>query len=140
MVKNFFQRHREMIVYLVVGVMTTFVNWAVYAVCVGVFGIGLSNGIAWAGAVAFAFFANKCFVFESKAWQAGKVIREAALFVGGRVLTGLLEIILVPALVALGLNQTIFGITGMVSKVLVSVLVLILNFLFSKLFIFKRKG
>lgn len=139
MVKNFLQRHREMIVYLVVGAMTTFVNWAVYAVCVNIFGIGLSNGIAWAGAVAFAFLANKCFVFESKTWQIKAVLREATLFVGARVVTGLLEIILVPALVALGLNQTIFGITGMVSKVLVSILVLILNFLFSKLLIFKRK-
>ena len=138
--KNFLARYRELIVYFVVGVMTTGVNWAVYTACVDTFGIGLSNGIAWAAAVAFAFLANKCFVFESKTWQARAVIREAALFVGARITTGLLEIILVPALVAMGLNQTIFGIPGMVSKVLVSVVVLILNFLFSKLFIFKRKG
>lgn len=137
--KKFLQRHREMIVYLVVGVMTTVVNWAFYAACVNIFGVGLSNGIAWAGAVAFAFLANKCFVFESKTWQARVVVREVGLFVGARAVTGLLEIISVPVLVAFGLNQRMFGIPGMVSKVLVSVLVLILNFLFSKLFIFKRK-
>ncbi len=138
--KKFLARYREMIVYLVVGVMTTACNWAVYAVCVGHWGVGVSNGIAWAAAVAFAFLANKWLVFESKSWQPKTVVREAALFVGGRIVTGVLEIILVPALVAIGLNQKLFGITGMVSKVLVSVLVLTLNFLLSKLFIFKRKG
>ena len=126
--------------YLVVGGMTTFVNWAIYALCVDGLGITLSNGIAWVGAVAFAFVANKQLVFESKTWEAKLVLREGLLFVSGRIATGILEILLVPALVALGLNQRIFGITGMVSKVLVSVLVLTLNFVFSKLFIFKRKG
>lgn len=134
-----FTRYREMMVYLVVGVMTTAVNWAVYAACVARLGVSVSNGIAWVIAVIFAFLANKWLVFESKTWQCKAVMREAALFVSARVVTGVLEIVLVPTLVAIGLNQTILGIAGMVSKVLVSVLVLILNFLFSKLFIFKRK-
>lgn len=138
--KNFLTRYRQMIVYLVVGGMTTFVNWAIYALCVDGLGITPANGIAWIGAVIFAFVTNKQLVFESKTWEAKVVLREGLLFISGRVVTGVLEIVLVPALVALGLNQTIFGITGMVSKVLVSVVVLILNFLFSKLFIFKRKG
>ena len=138
--KNFLTRYRQMIVYLVVGGMTTFVNWAIYALCVDGLGITLANVIAWIGAVVFAFVTNKQLVFESKTWKTKVVLREGLLFVSGRIITGVLEIVLVPALVGLGLNQTIFGITGMVSKVLVSVLVLTLNFVFSKLFIFKRKG
>lgn len=138
--KNFLTRYRQMLVYLVVGGMTTFVNWAIYALCVDGLGITLANGIAWIGAVIFAFVTNKQLVFESKTWKTKVVLREGLLFVSGRIVTGVLEIVLVPALVGLGLNQTIFGITGMVSKVLVSILVLTLNFVFSKLFIFKRKG
>ncbi len=138
--KNFLTRYRQMLVYLVVGGMTTFVNWAIYALSVDTLGITLSNGLAWVGAVAFAFVTNKQLVFESKTWEAKLVIREGLLFVSGRIVTGILEIVLVPALVSIGLDQKIFGITGMVSKVLVSIIVLTLNFVFSKLFIFKRKG
>ena len=68
------------------------------------------------------------------------MLREAALFVSARILTGVLEMGGVPLLVSLGMDQTLFGVRGMVAKVAVSVIVLILNYVFSKLIIFKKDG
>ena len=62
-----------------------------------------------------------------------------SMFVGARLITGCIEWLGVPALVKLGLNQKFLGIDGMFSKVLVSVIVVILNYVFSKLLIFKNK-
>ena len=107
-------------------------NWLVYAALVeGLhWGITASNAAAWIAAVAFAYIANKVWVFRSFDWSPAFVLREAILFVSARILTGILEIGAVPLLVKLGLNQTLFGVTGMWAKVLVSVAVVILNYVF----------
>ena len=140
--KKLFERYRELIVYFIVGVMTTLVNWVCYAAGVELAGwsVAVSNVIAWIAAVAFAFVANKIWVFRSFSWKPGFVLREAALFVSARILTGVLEMGGVPLLVSLGMDQTLFGVRGMVAKVAVSVIVLILNYVFSKLIIFKKDG
>lgn len=65
-------------------------------------------------------------------------IPEFGKFFSARAATGIMEIAAVPFLVGIGLNQTIFGIEGMVAKVLVSVLVVLLNYVFGKLFVFKH--
>lgn len=101
--------------------------------------IFIANVLAWVLAVIFAYVTNKLFVFESYSWNPKFVLRELALFVSARLATGVLEIFGVPFLADLGLNQTIFGIDGMVSKIIVSVLVVILNYVFSKIFIFKKE-
>lgn len=148
---DLWKRYREIIMYLIMGVATTVVNWVVYAACVSVFHMDrllwgfdidvlISNVIAWTLAVIFAYVTNKLFVFESYSWKLSFVIREFVLFVSARLATGVLEIFGVPFLVGLGLSQTIFGIEGMVSKILVSVIVVILNYVFSKLFIFKKEN
>ena len=136
------RKYREIIVYIIVGGLTTLVNWLVYAALVeGLhWGITASNAAAWIAAVAFAYIANKVWVFRSFDWSPAFVLREAVLFVSARILTGILEIGVVPLLVKLGLNQTLFGVTGMWAKVLVSVAVVILNYVFSKLVIFKKKA
>ena len=140
--KKLFERYRELIVYFIVGVITTLVNWVCYAAGVELAGwsVAVSNVIAWIAAVAFAFAANKIWVFRSFSWKPGFVLREAVLFVSARLLTGVLEMGGVPLLVSLGLNQTLFGVRGMLAKVAVSVIVLVLNYVFSKLIIFKKDG
>ena len=140
--KELFERYRELIIYFIVGVMTTLVNWVCYAAGVELAGwsVGFSNVIAWICAVAFAFVTNKVWVFRSYSWKPGFVLREAALFVSARLLTGVLEMAGVPLLVRLGMDQTLFGVRGMVAKVAVSVIVLVLNYVFSKLIIFKKDG
>lgn len=147
--------------YLIMGGATTAVNWVVYGISISVFHFGtslsvflcntfsvkiasdtidvfLANVLAWVLSVIFAYITNKIFVFESYCWRPKFVVKELALFISARLATGFLEIFGVPFLVSIGLNQTIFGFDGMVSKVAVSVLVIILNYVFSKLFIFKK--
>ncbi len=147
-IKELFLKYKEIIMYLVFGVLTTLVSWGSYAL----FEIALSsfilnsivlssvaNVLSWIAAVAFAFVTNKLWVFESKSWKSGLVIKELGAFVGSRLLTGALEWVGVPGLMLIGLNQSILGIEGMVAKVLISVIVVILNYVLSKLLVFRKK-
>ena len=68
------------------------------------------------------------------------MLREAVLFVGARILTGIFEIVSVPLLVSLGLNATLLGVKGMWAKILVSAVVMVLNYVFSKLIVFRNSG
>jgi putative flippase GtrA len=133
-------KNREIISYLFFGVATTAVNWLLYAFCIQVFGISMvvSNGIAWVGAVLFAYITNRIFVFQSRKNQIGDIFREMFLFFGARAITGVLEIFLPSLIYALGLNQEIFGVKGFAAKILVTVVVMILNYVFSKFFVFGK--
>ena len=147
------KRYREIISYLFWGVMTTIVSWVSYSICtllfsdsvqaMHVFGkemsmvVLLSNILSWICAVALAFVVNKLWVFQSKNWKVNIWLSELWKFLSARIVTGVIEIIAVPVLVGTGLSQTIFGIEGMVAKVVVSIVVVVLNYVFSKLFIFK---
>jgi putative flippase GtrA len=133
---------RELVSYLIFGGATTFVNWCVYGLVVKLAGFSITAGntIAWVAAVVFAFITNKIFVFQSRSWQPLSVLREASAFLAARIVSGLIEIAGVPFLFYLGLNYPLLGIEGFAAKVIVSVIVVILNYFFSKLFIFRRTG
>ena len=135
-----YHTYKEAIDYLFWGGMTTVVSWGTYSLFV-LLGASIfwGNALSWVCAVLFAFVTNKLWVFQSKSWEGSVLFPELVKFLSSRVATGFFEMIAVPALVAIGLNQTIFGIDGMVSKVLVSVVVVILNYILSKLFVFKNK-
>lgn len=153
-ITDMLRKYREVISYLFWGVMTTIVSWGSYSLfallfkkqidVVQLFGIEMSivvlvsNILSWICAFLFAFITNKLWVFESKSWKADVCLPEISKFFSARALTGLLEIVAVPLLVGLGLNQTILGVEGMAAKVMVSVAVVVLNYIFSKLFIFKK--
>lgn len=141
MIKKLFRKYRELIVYFITGVLTTLVNWVVYALCVQTIGwsVAVSNALAWIAAVVFAYITNKLWVFQSYSWKPGFILREALLFVSSRILTGIFEIAAVPLLVRLGLSQPFFGVKGMWAKILVSVIVMVLNYVFSKLIVFRTK-
>ena len=161
-IKALFVKYKEIIMYIIFGVLTTLVNWVVYTVLIKIFGgaaesetvmfalfgkditmkifyIFIANFVAWVAGVVFAFVTNKIWVFESKSWRFGLVMKELWLFIAARLLTGVLEWFGVPALVAAGLDQPLFGIDGFLAKVIVSVIVVILNYVFSKLIIFRKK-
>lgn len=152
--------NNEIIMYLFFGGLTTAVNWVVYRLCdMWISGgkaasevvyesaldqslhtfldKGLAGIIAWVAAVAFAYVTNRAFVFKEKAQGAKGVAIECGKFVGARVFTGVIEILGVPALIVLGLSAKLFGMD--VAKLLVSVIVIVLNYIFSKLFVFKAK-
>ena len=151
--KALFIKYREIISYLFWGVMTTVVSWVTYSLLISLFGteaeisvfgfsvslnVALANLLSWICAVLFAFVTNKLFVFRSRSWKSEILWPELWKFISARIVTGVIEIIAVPTLVAIGLDQEIFGIAGSWAKVIVSVAVVILNYVFSKLFVFKK--
>lgn len=143
---SYIHKYREIISYLFWGALTTVVSWGSYGAFLFILNmvapglnaeIALANIFSWVCAVVFAFVTNKIFVFKSRIWGKEILIPEFSKFVSARLATGVLEIVFVPALVALGLDQSLFGVEGMVSKIIVSILVVIFNYIFSKSFIFK---
>lgn len=125
----------DIVSYLFFGVLTTVVNYLVYLPCYNAFGLSavISNAIAWVVAVAFAYLTNKPFVFKSNDWSAKTVIPELTKFLGCRIGSGAAEtVILYFAVDLLGMN-------GNVWKLLTNVLVVILNYIGSKLLVFRKK-
>lgn len=139
--RELWNKYKEMIMYLIFGVATTVVNWVVYGALMQIpsMSMTIANAIAWAAAVLFAFVTNKWFVFESKTLEPASLVKEFGMFVGSRVLTGIIEIAGLPILYYLGMNQSIFGVEGFAAKIVVSVVVIILNYVFSKILVFKDK-
>ena len=131
----FLREKRDVVSYLVFGVLTTLVNYAIYLPLYNFAHLsgGWSNAIAWVGAVIFAFFTNKPFVFQSHDWSAKVVLPEAAKFVGCRLGSGAAETGLVWLLV------DILGGNGNIVKLAVSVFVVIVNYVASKLLVFRKK-
>lgn len=136
---KFYQKHRQVVAYFTYGALTSLFNMVLYAVFVSFAGITLSNAIAWFGAVVFAFVTNKLFVFKSKKWRTKETLKEAGTFLGARIFSGILEITLPTLLFHLGLDHDLFGIKGFVSKIIVSVIVIILNYVLSKKIVFRKK-
>lgn len=137
---DFLKKHKEIILYVIFGGLTTVVNWVTYSLFVSFCSITVSNVFAWIFAVVFAYITNKIFVFEQKSWKPSIAFFEFTKFVSSRVLTGVIEIVGVDILVYLGLNQTVLGVRGMVAKVTVSIVVVIMNYVFSKLIVFNKKN
>ena len=141
---DLYKRHQETILYLIVGFLTTIVNWGTYAILVQ-FGveINLSNIISWIVGVTFAFVMNKWFVFRSRCLIPIVVLRELGSFYAARIITGTIAIVLFPIVYALGMDQTFMGIDGFVAKIFTTIIEIFLNWVFSKYLIFdltKRKN
>ena len=134
-IRQFMERYKDILTYLVFGVLTTLVNYLVYLPCYNLLGVSasVSNVIAWAVAVAFAYLTNKPFVFRSHDWSAQTVIPELTKFVGCRVASGAMESVII------FLTVDLFGWNGNVWKLLTSVLVVILNYIGSKLLVFRNR-
>ena len=134
-IQNLLKKHWDILTYLVFGVLTTVVNYLVYLPLYNLLGIpaAVSNIIAWAFAVAFAFLTNKPFVFKSRDWSAKTVVPELSKFVGSRVATGAME----TGIIFLAVD--LMGWNGNLWKIVTSVLVVILNYVFSKLLVFRKK-
>ena len=141
MISNLLSKYKEQISYLFFGVLTTLVNWIVYTLSLKFTGISveIANVLAWIIAVIFAYITNKIFVFQSKGLNFLNTLKEIGLFFASRITSGLFEILGFPLLYYAGLNQSILGIDGFVAKVLISIIVIILNYVFSKLIVFKKK-
>ncbi len=127
------KKYREPITYIVFGVLTTVVNIAVYYVFtepVPVYYL-LANALAWLLSVLFAFVTNKVFVFESKSWRFAVAIPEMGTFFLARIATGVMDMALMWLLV------DVISVQEMWAKIVVNVLVVVANYLVSKLWIFR---
>ncbi len=140
--KALFVRYREQILYLFFGGVTTLVNIVVYAACARIgMATGVANAVAWVVAVLTAYVTNRIWVFRSRS-RGVTLVKEAASFVGCRVATGVMdEIIMILGVDRLGpiVAPGHLGLWGLGVKVFSNVLVIVLNYVFSKLFIFRKK-
>ena len=133
--------------YLIMGGLTTLVSWGTYSLFAWILPIAnqdllvlTANALSWLLAMTFAYVTNKIWVFESKSWERHFLLKEFGLFVSARLLTGIFEVLAVPGLVWLGCDQSILGVPGMLSKIIVSIIVVLLNYVFSKLIIFRKQS
>ena len=133
-IRDLIKKYEDILAYLFFGVLTTVVNYLIYLPCYNLlhFSATLSNVIAWAVAVAFAYLTNKPFVFKSHDWSAGTVVPELTKFVGSRVASGALETGIIFVTVDL------LAWNGNVMKIVTSILVVIMNYVASKLLVFRK--
>ena len=133
--KSLIEKYWDVISYLFFGVLTTVVNYLVYLPVYNLchLSAAVSNMIAWVAAVAFAYLTNKPFVFRSHDWSAKTVIPELTKFVSCRVASGAMETVI------LLLTVDVLGWNGNLWKLFPQVLVVILNYVGSKLIVFKKK-
>lgn len=129
--KNIIQKNKEIIMYLVFGVLTTVVNIVVYYIFSNFLHMNylFSNAMAWFLSVLFAYVTNRKYVFDSKNNQ---IIKEAISFFGSRLATGIMDMVLMWFLVNFNI------VNDVVAKVVVNVIVVILNYILSKLVVFKK--
>lgn len=129
------KKHWDIISYLFFGVVTTLVNYAVYLPLYNWLHLSatVSNAVAWVVAVAVAFLTNKPLVFGSHDWSARVLWPELTKFVGCRIGSGLAETAII--FVAVDLLRG----NGNLWKLLTSILVVVLNYIASKLFVFRKK-
>lgn len=147
--KKLIIEYKEQIVYIFFGILTTAVNLVVFHLSEKTLGENyylVSNIVAWLCSVAFAYVTNKIWVFKSKHWAKKVLIKEIPTFVSARVLSFVVEelglYILVDCLSmkALAFEFLGFEIYGsMIAKVILAIIVVILNYLFSKFIVFGKK-
>ena len=132
------RKKKELVMYTVMGVSATIVNWCVYSILVPYTNIAFANALSWLITLVFAFVTNKIYVFDSRSWDRHIVIKEMISFTTARGITGFLEVFLQPQLYAMGLNQSLFGVDGLVAKITVCLSLVIVNYFSTKLIVFRR--
>lgn len=131
-IRELYRGHRQIVSYLFFGVCSAALNLLCYTAAYELAGLSntLSTVLAWLAAVLFAFFTNKLLVFRSRGATASRDLGEFVSFFGCRILTGALDV----AIMALAVDR-LHG-NGVLWKLLSNVVVTVLNYLASKLFIF----
>lgn len=138
--QKLYYRYEEALMYLFFGVLTTVVSflaaglskWALEQMQAGSGTVSIvSTVFSWICAVTFAYVTNRLWVFDSKVSGFSAIFREAVSFYGGRAFT------LAAETVMMWLGYSVIGINYWITKIGANVIVLILNYVISKLFVFK---
>ena len=134
MLIDLFFKYKEVILYLFFGGCSTLVNIVTYGIGTRVleWDVVSANILAWVCSVIFAYLTNKFFVFESKTNDLNTLFKEILSFFSARIVTLLLDV----AIMKFGIY---FGINDLIMKVIANIFVIIANYIFSKLFIFKKE-
>jgi len=133
-VKELMKKYEELIKYFIIGVITTIINYVIFAIFSTIIktDIHVSNIIAWIVSVVFAYITNKLFVFDSKSFKLNVLIKEILSFGGARIFSLLLEEVILYIFVnLLNMNQLLI-------KLIANIVVMILNYILSKFIIFKK--
>ena len=128
----------ETISYIICGFLTTAVDFAVYALLRQIeIGVGLSQAMSWLAAVLFAYVVNKLIVFRNYNMRPSYLAREVGTFVAARAFSGVVTWVLMVVMVRLGGDRGF--IYELFCKFTSSVINMVLNYVFSKLWIFKKE-
>ena len=133
-IKELIIKYKFIILYGIFGVLTTVINIGVYGVLYSGLGVSnvISNVIAWVISVLFAFITNKLWVFESKSFNFKLFVKELGSFTVCRVATGVLDL----GIMFVGVD--LLKGPSIILKILSNVIVIILNYILSKLLVFKK--
>ena len=136
-IKELYLKYKEVINYLIFGGLTTIVSFLTYYIVAKIFGIEevTSNIISWFCAVLFAYITNKIFVFNSKTNTVKETFKELVSFFLARIVSGILCDVGTFAIMV-----KVFNINDIFSKIVTQVMVIVLNYIFSKLIVFKKKA
>ena len=136
--KELFNKYKEIIMYLIFGVLTTVISLIVYyALTYTILNpnnsiyLQIANILSWIAGVLFAYFTNRKYVFESK--NENK-LKEFTSFVGSRVTTLILDMII------MGVGVSLLHGNDKILKLISQVLVIVGNYVLSKLIVFKKKN
>ena len=134
-IRELVTKYWDIVSYLFFGVCTTIVNYLIYIPCYNFLEMSatVSNMIAWVVAVALAYLTNKPFVFKSNDWSAKTVVPELTKFVGCRIGSGAAETLI------LFLAVDLMGWNGNIWKLVTQVMVVVLNYIGSKLLVFRKQ-
>jgi len=133
---NLYKKYEELINYLVVGVMTTVISWTTYAICKLIMDVDnavimqIAVFLRWFAGLVFSYFMSRKFVFKSK---NPKILREAIDFTTSRIVTLFLDMFVMWIL------PTVFKVDDWIATFISAVLVVIMNYVFSKFIVFRKK-
>lgn len=136
-IKELYKKYEELVNYVIVGGLTAVVSFATYFICVHTFldasndiQLQIATVISWVFSVAFAYITNRIFVFKSK---SKNYLKEISSFVGSRVATLLMDMGVMWLFVSVMHGNDTIG------KLISQVVVTVMNYILSKLFVFKKK-
>ena len=134
-INSLYKKYKEIINYLIFGVLTTVISLAVYYALVytilnplNAIMLQIANILSWTAGVIFAYITNRKYVFES---NSQNILKEAVSFFSSRLATGILDMVLMWLFVYFNV------VNDVIAKVIVNVIVVVLNYVLSKLVVFK---
>ncbi len=134
-IADWYREHKEGMRYLIFGALTTLVNILAYALLYYLIHINnaTSNVIAWVLGATFAYVTNKLYVFDSKTNKGKELLKEIVYFFGCRLLTLFID----EGIMIITVDKLAWN--ALLMKIIANIIVIILNFIFSKILIFKKK-